>query len=55
MMVESMPGVASISCTAIDKNGKSYELQYESDGSPITLRRIWQTRAGRPAISPFDK
>jgi hypothetical protein len=47
--------VASISCTAIDKNGKSYELQYESDGSPITLRRIWQTRAGRPAISPFDK
>ena len=46
--------VSSISCSATDKNGKKYELQYESDGSPITLRRIKQTPAGRPAASPFD-
>jgi hypothetical protein len=32
--------VSSITCTAIDKNGKKYELQFESDGSPITLRRV---------------
>jgi hypothetical protein len=32
--------VSSISCTAMDKNGKKYELQFESDGSPITVRRI---------------
>ena len=34
--------VSSISCTAIDKNGKSYELQFESDGSPIKIRKIKQ-------------
>jgi hypothetical protein len=32
--------VSSISCTAVDKNGKEYELQFESDGSPITVRKI---------------
>ena len=46
--------VSSITCTAVDKNGQKYDLQYESDGSPITVRRVRQTRAGRPAISPFD-
>ena len=39
---------------ATDKDGKRYELRYESDGSPITLRRVKRTRAGRPVISPFD-
>ena len=34
--------VSSISCTAIDKNGKSYALQFESDGSPIKVRKIKQ-------------
>jgi hypothetical protein len=34
--------VSSISCTAMDKNGKKYELQFESDGAPITLRKIRQ-------------
>jgi hypothetical protein len=34
--------ISSISCTATDKNGKTYELQFESDGAPITLRRIRQ-------------
>jgi hypothetical protein len=38
----AMRQVSSISCTAIDKNGKKYELQFESDGSPITVRRIRQ-------------
>jgi hypothetical protein len=46
--------VSSISCTAIDKNGKKYELQYDSDGSAINVRRVRRTRAGHPAISPFD-
>jgi hypothetical protein len=46
--------VSSIACSATDKNGKKYELQYESDGSPITLRRIKQRRTGLPAVSPFD-
>jgi hypothetical protein len=46
--------VSSITCSAVDKNGQKYELQYESDGSPIAVRRVRQTQAGRPAISPFD-
>ena len=32
--------VSSISCSAMDKNGKTYELQFVSDGLPITLRRV---------------
>jgi hypothetical protein len=32
--------VSSISCSATDKNGKKYELQFESDGSPMTVRKI---------------
>ncbi len=32
--------VSSIACAAIDKNGRKYELQFESDGSPITIRRV---------------
>ena len=46
--------VSSITCSAMDKNGLKYDLQYESDGSPIAVRRVRQTQAGRPAISPFD-
>ena len=46
--------VSSISCSAIDNNGRKFELQFESDGSPITLRRIKRTRAGPPVTSPFD-
>jgi hypothetical protein len=34
--------ISTISCTATDKSGKKYELQFESDGKPITLRRIRQ-------------
>jgi hypothetical protein len=39
--------VSSIACAAIDKNGKKYELRFESDGSPITVRRV---RSSPPTI-----
>ena len=32
--------VSSIACTATDRSGRKYELQFESDGSPITIRRV---------------
>ncbi|MGA2287390.1 hypothetical protein [Bradyrhizobium sp.] len=35
--------VSSISCSAIDRNGRTYELQFESDGSPMIVRRITQS------------
>jgi hypothetical protein len=34
--------ISSISCSATDRNGKRYELQFESDGSPMTVRRLRQ-------------
>ena len=34
--------VSSITCSATDRNGKKYELRFESDGSPIILRRVRQ-------------
>src|SRR6185437_14905926 len=47
--------VSNISCSAIEKSGKKFELRFDSDGSPMTLRRIRRTRAGGPpAMSPFD-
>lgn len=44
--------VSSIYCAAMDKNGKKYELKFESDGLPITLRRV---RRSAPTIrqNPF--
>ena len=35
--------VSSISCTATARDGRKYELQFESDGEPVTLRRIRQS------------
>ncbi|WP_246799338.1 hypothetical protein [Bradyrhizobium sp. CCBAU 51753] len=35
--------VSSISCAATDRNGKTYELSFESDGSPMTLRKLRQS------------
>jgi hypothetical protein len=32
--------VSSVSCVATDGNGRKYELQFESDGSPIRVRMI---------------
>lgn len=46
--------LSSITCTAVDKNGKKYELQYQSDGAPMAVRRIKRMRVGSPAVSPFD-
>jgi hypothetical protein len=39
--------ISSIACTATDMNGNRYELQFESDGSPITVRRV---RPSAPTI-----
>ena len=38
--------VSSVSCIATDEKGRKYELQFESDGSPIRVMRI---RAADPA------
>jgi hypothetical protein len=46
--------LSSITCTAVDRNGKKYELQYQSDGAPMAVRRIKRMRVGSPAVSPFD-
>ena len=46
--------LSSISCSAVDRNGKKYELQYQSDGAPMAVRRIKRMRVGSPAVSPFD-
>jgi len=32
--------VSSVSCNAADANGRKYEFQFESDGSPIKVRMI---------------
>jgi hypothetical protein len=38
----AMARVSTISCSATDKNGNKYELQFESDGSPMTVRTLTQ-------------
>ena len=39
--------VSSVSCSAADGNGRKYELQFESDGSPIKVKMI---RAADPDV-----
>jgi hypothetical protein len=39
--------ISSIVCSAMDNQGRKYELRFDSDGSPITLRRV---RSGPPTI-----
>ena len=39
--------VSTIVCSATDKNGRRYEMRFESDGSPITVRRV---RPSAPTI-----
>jgi hypothetical protein len=36
----AMGYISSIVCSATDKSGRKYELRFESDGTPITLRRV---------------
>ena len=35
--------VTSVVCSATDKSGKKYDLRFEPDGSPITVRRVIPT------------
>ena len=42
----AMQQVSSVSCIATDEKGRKYEVQFESDGSPIKVRMI---RASDPA------
>jgi hypothetical protein len=44
--------ISSVSCSAIDKSGRKYELQFESDGLPITLRKIRQAPVRADTRSP---
>jgi hypothetical protein len=46
--------VDSISCAATDKSGKKYELQFQSDGLPISVRRVRQTRPTIKGGDPFE-
>lgn len=39
----AMLKVTSVTCSAKDESGRTYELQFISDGTPITLRRVRQT------------
>src|SRR5262249_59976973 len=34
------PQLSNITCSATDRSGRKYELLFESDGTPITLRRV---------------
>jgi hypothetical protein len=46
--------VSSIKCSAA-KDDKKYELDFESDGAPVSVTRVRRTRAGTPAVSPFEQ
>lgn len=35
--------VSSVTCSAIDANGRKYELAFESDGRPVSVRRVRQS------------
>jgi len=48
--------ISSISCAAADKNGRRYELQFVSDGSPMSVTRIRQTTVSSQdpfSLDPF--
>ena len=46
--------VSSITCTATDKEGRQYQLKFESDGTPITLRRVRAFKAAPSTIDPYQ-
>jgi hypothetical protein len=35
--------VSSVTCSATDANGRKYELAFESDGRPVSVRRVRQS------------
>ncbi len=39
----------------MSSNGKKYELDYQSDGSPMEIKRIKRTRVGPAPVSPFEE
>ena len=43
--------VSTVACTATDKGGRKYELRFESDGSPMTIRKIKQAPLRTEALS----
>ena len=43
--------ISSISCSAVDKQGRRYELQFVSDGSPMQVTRIRQTTVAQDPIA----
>lgn len=43
--------ISSISCSAVDKLGKRYELQFVSDGSPMQVTRIRQTTVAQDPVA----
>jgi hypothetical protein len=45
--------ISSITCTASDKHGKTYELKFVSDGSPMAVTRIRQTSVS--SQDPFTR
>jgi hypothetical protein len=43
--------ISGISCSAIDKLGRKYELQFVSDGTPMSVTRIRQTTVAQDPIA----
>jgi hypothetical protein len=47
--------MSTISCSATSSNGSKFELEYQSDGLPMEIKRIKRTRIGPVPVSPFDE
>ena len=43
--------VSSVSCMATNESGKTYEFQFESDGSPIRILKITVAEVADPALA----
>jgi hypothetical protein len=43
--------ISSISCSAADRHGKTYELRFVSDGSPMSVTRIRQTTVAQDPVT----
>jgi hypothetical protein len=43
--------ISSITCSAADKRGKTYDLKFVSDGSPMAVTRIRQTTVSQDPIT----
>ncbi len=46
--------VSSITCNATHKQGRQYQLKSESDGTPITLRRVREFKASPKTVDPYQ-